>query len=119
MRVFVLAASAALELAACAHGADRALCGQTLEHRIAQEIQVIDAGERIDATIDESARTPEQTEAVSRAGALMESHDRAVDERDLQILDGALHILSSERVWDRADDRICHPEDTTFSLFCA
>jgi hypothetical protein len=118
MKAFVFAV-AAFGLAACVHQRDAALCGQALEDRIAQEIQVIDAGETIDATVDETARTPQQTEAVARADAEMESRDRAVDGRDLQILNGALGILNSERVWDRADDRICHPEDTTFSLFCA
>lgn len=118
MRSFAFAL-ASLVCASCAHGRNEASCGQRLEDRITQDIRVINAGELIVASVEESARTAEQRDAVARAGALMDSHDQAVDAHDLQILDGALGILSSERVWDRADDRVCHPEDTTFSLFCA
>lgn len=118
MKTLVLFTLASVALASCVH-AHAPPCGQALEDQIAQEIQVIDAGERIDATVDDASRTAEQNQAVTRADALMNSHARAVDARDLAILDGALGILASEQVWDRADDRICNAGDTTFSLFCA
>ncbi len=41
------------------------------------------------------------------------------DEVDLAILVRARAILADEASWDRADDRVCQPEDTTFSLYCA
>jgi hypothetical protein len=108
-------------LAACAPQgvASNALCASAIEARIAEELRVIDAGERIDATTDEAVRTSEQREAVDRANALMESHSRPVDAHDLEILDRASATLRSESVWDRADDRVCGPHDVTFSLFCA
>jgi len=40
-------------------------------------------------------------------------------ETDLAILDEARRILRDESVWDRADDRVCDPSDTTWSLYCA
>ena len=39
--------------------------------------------------------------------------------RDLEILRAARDLISSEAVWDRADDRVCEPSDTTFSVYCA
>ncbi len=42
-----------------------------------------------------------------------------VTETDLRIVQRAGQILSSEAVWNRADDRIYHPEATTFSLYTA
>ena len=38
---------------------------------------------------------------------------------DAAILRRARELLTSEAVWDRADDRICAPTDSTFSLYCA
>ena len=38
---------------------------------------------------------------------------------DLQIVLRAAAILSDESAWDRADDRVCKPDDTTWSLYCA
>jgi hypothetical protein len=38
---------------------------------------------------------------------------------DLEILDRAGELLSSEADWDRDDDRECGPSDTTYSLYCA
>jgi hypothetical protein len=38
-------------------------------------------------------------------------------DRDLVIRAAA--ILSSESVWDRADDRQCSPEDKTWSIYCS
>jgi hypothetical protein len=48
-----------------------------------------------------------------------ERHDQPVTEEDLRILLRADEILSDASKWDRQDDRVCHPEDTTWSLFCA
>ena len=38
---------------------------------------------------------------------------------DAAILRRARDLLASDAVWDRADDRICAPTDTRFSLYCA
>jgi hypothetical protein len=38
---------------------------------------------------------------------------------DLQILQIANELLSTETVWNRADTRTCLPKATEFSLFCA
>lgn len=38
---------------------------------------------------------------------------------DLRILLRADEILADASKWNRHDDRVCHPEDTTWSLFCA
>jgi len=48
-----------------------------------------------------------------------EQRERPVTEDDLNILHRAYEILHSESKWDREDDRVCHEEDTTWSLFCA
>ena len=48
-----------------------------------------------------------------------EQRERPVTEDDLKILRRASEILHSESEWDRQDDRVCHQEDTTWSLFCA
>jgi len=37
----------------------------------------------------------------------------------LEGLRRASEILHTESKWDREDDRVCHEEDTTWSLFCA
>jgi len=39
--------------------------------------------------------------------------------QDLQILTWARSLITSEENWDRADDRVCSPSDTTYSLYCA
>ena len=38
---------------------------------------------------------------------------------DRDIIIRAASILSSESVWDRADDRQCRAEDTTWSIYCS
>jgi hypothetical protein len=48
-----------------------------------------------------------------------ERRDRPVTAEDLRILERADAILSDPDKWNRQDDRICTPEDTTWSLFCA
>jgi hypothetical protein len=48
-----------------------------------------------------------------------EQRERPVTEDDLRILRQASDILHTESTWDREDDRVCHEEDTTWSLFCA
>ena len=45
--------------------------------------------------------------------------ERRATADDLRILDRADQILSDSTKWDRADDRVCKPSDTTRSLFCA
>jgi hypothetical protein len=48
-----------------------------------------------------------------------EQRDLPVTTQDLRILERADAILSDSAKWDRQDDRVCTPEDTTWSLFCA
>jgi hypothetical protein len=38
---------------------------------------------------------------------------------DREIITRAASILSSEAVWDRADDRQCSPDDKTWSIYCS
>ena len=38
---------------------------------------------------------------------------------DLEIITRARALIPDEWVWDRADDRVCAPSDTTYSLYCA
>ena len=45
--------------------------------------------------------------------------ERPATPEDLRILERADQILSDSTRWDRADDRVCSPSDTTWSLFCA
>jgi hypothetical protein len=48
-----------------------------------------------------------------------EQRDQPVTPEDLQILQRAGEILSDPSKWDRHDDRVCSPEDRTWSLYCA
>jgi len=43
----------------------------------------------------------------------------AVTKDDVKIVQRARKILSSPSQWNRADTRVCPPEATTFSLYCA
>jgi hypothetical protein len=43
----------------------------------------------------------------------------APSEFDRQIIERAAALISTEARWDRADDRVCHPTDTTWSIYCA
>lgn len=49
------------------------------------------------------------------------AEDAAVEPTDIdrRIVERAAEILTSEAVWDRADDRTCTPDDRTWSLYCA
>ena len=58
-----------------------------------------------------SSYTPSSPEA--------EQRDIPLTTQDLRILDRAEAILSDSAKWNRQDDRICTPADTTWSLFCA
>ena len=49
----------------------------------------------------------------------LERRDLPVAPEDLRILERADAILADEGRWDRKDDRVCSPGDTTWSLFCA
>lgn len=64
------------------------------------------------ACVSRPARSPETAPGY-------EQHDQPVTKEDLRILLRADEILSDASKWDRHDDRVCHPEDTTWSLFCA
>jgi hypothetical protein len=47
------------------------------------------------------------------------AHELAPNALDRAILERARGILSSEAVWNRADNRKCAPAATTWSLYCA
>jgi hypothetical protein len=113
--------TAGLLLASCAHPerAGRAPCEAALQATSEAELRIIDTGERIDATIDEQIRSPAQREAVERAEVLLASRTRAVDRRDLAILDRAAALLGADATWNRADTRTCEPGEVRVSLFCA
>ena len=71
-----------------------------------------------------SARAPQPAPYVSSSAykptsAEAEQRDLPVTTQDLAILDHADNILSDPAKWNRRDDRICTPGDTTWSLFCA
>ena len=38
---------------------------------------------------------------------------------DRRIIQRAAAMLATEAKWDRADDRVCAPTDTTWSIYCA
>ena len=59
-----------------------------------------------------TAKTPAPVQSVPAV-------ERRATQDDLRILERADQILSDSTKWDRADDRICNPSDTTWSLFCA
>ena len=68
-----------------------------------------------------SAQTQDRV-ALQRQGktsAELERRDQPVTTEDLRILERANQILSSPSVWNRHDTRECHPDDKTWSLFCA
>ena len=62
-----------------------------------------------------SPQTPSQPEATPE----YEQRDQPVTAEDLRILQRADEILSEPSKWDRHDDRVCAPEDRTWSLYCA
>jgi hypothetical protein len=71
-----------------------------------------------------SARAPQAAPYVSASAytptsAEAEQRDLPVTTQDLAILDHADEILSDPAKWNRQDDRICTPQDSTWSLFCA
>lgn len=115
-----LLVGAGVWLVGCAHGGaiqTAANCDPSAQ--VAEELALIDEGERVAGTVEEAEWTPAQRQLLERASALLESHERPVTGEDLAILNRALDFLASEAAWDRADDRNCAPTDTTFSLFCA
>lgn len=64
-------------------------------------------------------RQPPPARSASIAGADHERRDQEVDADDLRILERADAILSSDAVWNRADDRRCPEGATRWSLYCA
>lgn len=108
----------AFMLAGCASLPPRT-CSKDYAALRLRELVLIDAGERIDATIDESARTADQRAQVSLGEALANSRTRVADREDLAIIDRARALLSSTAAWDRHDDRTCPTGKKQLSLFCA
>lgn len=71
-----------------------------------------------------TARVPQPAPYVSASAYTptspeVEQRNLPVTIEDLRILDRADAILSDQAKWNRQDDRVCTPEDTTWSLFCA
>jgi hypothetical protein len=69
--------------------------------------------------LSEDGLSEAEIASLDRMQAILDSHNRPVDHRDLMILDSANVLLSGPLVWDRADDRACEPPDETYSLYCA
>jgi hypothetical protein len=90
----------------------------------ATEMNEIDAGlsvyrRFVVEELSEGDLSEEEIETLDRMQAILDSRERPVDQYDVMILDSANTLLSSESVWDRADDRKCEPQDEAFSLFCS
>ena len=60
-----------------------------------------------------------QSQDLAKTSEQLERRDQPVTNEDLTILVRASEILSSPSVWNRHDTRECHPDDKTWSLFCA
>jgi len=60
-----------------------------------------------------------RSQDLSKSSDELERRDQPVTKDDLAILVRANEILKSPAVWNRHDTRECHPNDTTWSLFCA
>lgn len=85
-----------------------------------REMATLDAGSILEESVDDlSQLKPGQRALVERANTLLEGRSRIVDEKDIRIIDRARQRLSSERVWNRADNRKCRTGDIKVSLFCA
>ena len=69
--------------------------------------------------LSEDDLSEEETRSLDRMQVVLDSRKRPVDRQDLMILDSAAFRLSDVLVWDRADDRMCGPQDETFSLYCS
>lgn len=65
-------------------------------------------------------RMTEEAPVAAQSAQLEESNGRPpVNEIDLRIVRRASEILSSPKVWNRNDTRVCPAEAKTFSLYCA
>jgi len=94
-------------------------CEAGFEQSIADELAVIQRGMRVYSTVPQAEWNAEQRALMTETMTLLAARDRPVSQLDLDILDRALSILHSEAAWDRADDRECSADDTSWSIFCA
>jgi len=94
-------------------------CLAEIERAIASELATIQAGMQVYASVPPDERDERQRALMAETMALLGARERPVSRLDLEILDRAFAILDSEAVWDRADDRVCNPDDTSWSIFCA
>jgi hypothetical protein len=106
-------------LGALQGGAPALSCEANVAERKQAEIETINAGMAIYRTVAEADWTAEQTAQLEAMSDLLDARDRPVDAQDVDILDAARGYLRSPETWDRADDRRCEAEDTSWSLFCA
>lgn len=114
----LLAGSLALLWAAPAPSA--AVCTKDYPALKDREMQLIDQGEILEASVDdEKDLKPELRAIVDKANALLESRTRIADNKDVAIIDRARALLRDEASWNRADNRQCTTGATKVSLFCA
>ncbi|WP_147366876.1 DUF6197 family protein [Aurantiacibacter zhengii] len=85
----------------------------------AQELTLIEQGERIAATVPDSDRTQADLALLQESSAMLDSRDRVVDPLDVSIIESARAMLVSEDMWNRQDDRNCDRAQPRISLFCA
>jgi ElaB/YqjD/DUF883 family membrane-anchored ribosome-binding protein len=105
-------------MAAQAHSA--AMCAKDYPALKDGEMVIIDEGEVLEASVDDPSQLkPELRAIVDKSEALLASHARIADAKDVAIIDGARALLRDESVWNRADNRECHTGDARVSLFCA
>jgi hypothetical protein len=84
------------------------------------QLQIYDAGSGILQTIyGWFPVTQYRTTPSGIAFELDGVHEVSPNALDAQIIRRAAEILSSPAVWNRADDRKCPPNATTWSIFCA
>ena len=98
---------------------ERTGCHKDYSAMRARDLAIMERGEQLQSAGSERQLSAEEQEVVQQARTLRQSRSLVADRTDVEIIDRARTILSSETVWDRADDRVCQDSDSTFSLFCA
>ena len=90
----------------------------------AAEMADIDRGDVVVRRLQSGAATEstlfqDEIARLKRRSEILADRTRPVDAFDVSILDGALARMDDDSRWDRADDRECSDDDTTYSLYCA
>ena len=85
-----------------------------------REMEIIDLGSAIEASVDDVAQLkPDRRAIVDKANMLLASRTRIADRKDVAIIDRARVLLRDAGAWNRADTRQCRTGDRKVSLFCA